>query len=463
MQNSQLPAKWVVPFAAGDGSKVELPITTTAPGRASLNLGFPPLTMQPLEVGGLPPQGEDFNGAMNQVARFVWWALAGGAIPFDATWSADSHINGYPQGAKVASADLQGVWVSLVDNNVVNPDATGTGWAPGFAYGTYSATGLTGGTTTLTPAQAMKPRITFSGTLTADATIIVPAWLYNWSFFNMTTGAFSLTVKTAAGAGINVPQNGLPVAAYGDGTNIVSAAPANVGGRLLRTTIYNNSGGLQFVAVDGGAPTTTGASSFTALPGTTFIEVEAIGGGGGSAGCPATDSTHRAVAGGGGGGAWGLRRMSSGFNGTTVTVGIGGAGGAAGLNNGFSGASSSFGAALTVAGGIGALATASILTTVSGMAGGGVGGISVSGANLNSASGGTGGRGMSMENAATLGGDGGTNGRGGAGGTGTGVGGVASPGTSPGSGAGGGAIGISSAALAGAAGASGQVIVREYA
>jgi hypothetical protein len=463
MQNSQLPTKWTVPFADGDGAKVELPVTTAAPGRASLNLGFPPLTQQPLEVGGLPPQGEDFNGAMNQVARFVWWQMAGGAIPFDPTWSADSHINGYPQGAKVAAADLQGVWISLIENNTANPDTTGTGWAPGFAYGTYNATGLTGGTTTLTPAQAMKPRITFSGALTADATIILPAWLYNWSFFNMTTGAFLLTVKTAAGAGINVPQNGLPVAAYGDGTNIVSAAPSNVGGRLLRTTVYSRIAGVQNVSVDGGTPTTTGAGSFTALPATTAVEVEAIGGGGGSAGCPGTSSSQRSAAGGGGGGAWGLRRMSSGFTGVTVTVGIGGAGGAAGANNGFTGATSSFGTALTCAGGGGALASAAFNATDMGFSNVGLGGASISGANITSGNGGTGGRGLSSGTGLLLGGDGGSNGTGGAGPNGPGVTIPAIAGTSPGSGASGGCLTTSSAAIAGAAGAAGLIIVREYA
>ena len=38
-------------------------------------------------------------------------------------------------------------------------------------------TGQTGGTTTLTPAQAIKRTITIAGTLTSNLTVVVPAWV----------------------------------------------------------------------------------------------------------------------------------------------------------------------------------------------------------------------------------------------------------------------------------------------
>lgn len=205
MQNSQLPAKWYKPFAADDANKVEIPVTTADPSRASQSLGFPPLTMQPPESGGVPPQGEDFNGAMNQVARIVWWMMAGGALPFDSSFAGNVNINGYPNGAKVAAADLQGIWVSTVDNNTVNPDTTnGTNWVPLIAYGTTTVN-TTGGTTTLTPAQGMKPRIVVSGALVSNAIIVVPNWVREWTVVNNTSGAFTVTIK-ASGAGVTVLQ-----------------------------------------------------------------------------------------------------------------------------------------------------------------------------------------------------------------------------------------------------------------
>ncbi|WP_436632525.1 hypothetical protein, partial [Lactobacillus acidophilus] len=77
------PAKFLVPFAQNDSSRVELPVTTSDATRASQSLGFPPATMQPPEAGGVPPQGEDFNGALNQIARIAWWMMLGGRFSFD--------------------------------------------------------------------------------------------------------------------------------------------------------------------------------------------------------------------------------------------------------------------------------------------------------------------------------------------------------------------------------------------
>lgn len=218
---ANIPNKWYVPFAQGDATRVEIPVTTSDPTRASQTLGFPPLTMQPPESGGVPPQGEDFNGGMNQIARVAWWVLNGGGWPYDASFAANSNINGYPNGAKLQSADFRGDWINTSDNNQNNPDTTGTGWVPGYQYGVTALAGLTGGTTTPTPAQAAKDTITLSGTLGSAQTIILPTWLKSWRIINNTTGAFVTIVKTAAGSGVTIPQNGAPTRVTGDGTNIV--------------------------------------------------------------------------------------------------------------------------------------------------------------------------------------------------------------------------------------------------
>lgn len=224
MQNSQRPTKWFVPFAADDVDKVEIPITTPDPGRASQSLGFPPLTMQPPESGGVPPQGEDFNGAMNQVARFVWWAMAGGSLPFDASWSADPTINGYPLGARIPSSDLLGQWINAAENNTNDPDTVGTNWLPGPAYGLATIAGLTGGTVNLTFNDAAKDRLVLTGTLTSNCNLVVPNWVKFWTVSNLTTGAFTLTIKTALGSGVVIPQNGSPTLISCGGTNVIQQA-----------------------------------------------------------------------------------------------------------------------------------------------------------------------------------------------------------------------------------------------
>ena len=223
MQIANSPQKWTIPFANGDSGRVEVPATSADATKASLLLGFPPLTRTPPENGGVPPSGEDFNGAMNQVARIAWWQMGGGRFNYDATFATDTNVNGYPQGGTLASSDQTGTWLSLIDNNTNNPDTNGTGWAPLSTYGVTALTGQTGGTTTLTPVQAMKRTITIAGTLTSNLIVVLPAWTYNWQISNLTTGAFTVTVKTAAGSGTIIPQTGTPTPVVGDGTNIGSA------------------------------------------------------------------------------------------------------------------------------------------------------------------------------------------------------------------------------------------------
>jgi hypothetical protein len=224
---SSIPVKWYVPFANSDANRVEIPVTTSDATRASQQLGFPPLTMQPPESGGVPPQGEDFNGALNQVARIAWWVLNGGGWLYDSTFATNSNINGYPKGATLQAADFQGEWISTSDNNAVNPDTLGTGWIPGYQYGSTAVAGLTTGTTTLTPLQAAKNFITLAGTLTGAVTIVLPNWIKSWTITNNTSGAFAVIVKTAAGSGVTIPQNGTPTRVIGDGTNI-NQQPDNI-------------------------------------------------------------------------------------------------------------------------------------------------------------------------------------------------------------------------------------------
>lgn len=219
--SANIPAKFLVPWAQGDVNKVEVPVTTASPTNASQTLGFPPLTMQPPEVGGVPPKGEEFNGGMNQIARIAWWMLFGSGFPYDAAFATSGSIGGYPNGARLPTSDYLGTWLSIADSNTNNPDTNGANWLPGRYRGAI-AISVTSGTTTLTQLQANKMRVFVNGTLSGNVIIVMPAWAATeWIFFNQTSGAFTVTVKTAAGGGIVIPQNGAPTEVYGDGTNIV--------------------------------------------------------------------------------------------------------------------------------------------------------------------------------------------------------------------------------------------------
>jgi len=85
----------------------------------------------------------------------------------------------------------------------------------------------TGGTTTLTSAQAKNVIQEYAGTLTSNATIVIPPTVQLYSFRNLTTGSYSLTFTTGVSGGttIVVPQNEAIIAIC-DGTNVYNANSA---------------------------------------------------------------------------------------------------------------------------------------------------------------------------------------------------------------------------------------------
>lgn len=88
------------------------------------------------------------------------------------------------------------------------------------AIGGREIISTTGGNTTLTDAQARAAVMEITGTLTSNATIIVPSWTKLTVVYNNTSGAFTATVKTASGTGIAVPQRGRMLL-YCNATNVV--------------------------------------------------------------------------------------------------------------------------------------------------------------------------------------------------------------------------------------------------
>jgi len=58
----------------------------------------------------------------------------------------------------------------------------------------------------LLPIEALNDMLIFTGALTANISVIVPDTAKAWNVWNKTTGAFALTLKTAAGAGVPIAQ-----------------------------------------------------------------------------------------------------------------------------------------------------------------------------------------------------------------------------------------------------------------
>lgn len=77
-----------------------------------------------------------------------------------------------------------------------------------------------GANVTLTQPQASNNILEFTGALTANINVFVPLAAQQWTVFNNTTGAFTLTVIGATGTGIVIAQTKRAIV-YADGTNVV--------------------------------------------------------------------------------------------------------------------------------------------------------------------------------------------------------------------------------------------------
>ena len=59
-------------------------------GNASYASGFPKITETPIELGGVPPQRKDFNGILNALSTFAFFAQSGGVYEYSATSNYDT-------------------------------------------------------------------------------------------------------------------------------------------------------------------------------------------------------------------------------------------------------------------------------------------------------------------------------------------------------------------------------------
>jgi hypothetical protein len=238
MSGPTLPALLSIPWA-NTGPKNTIPNTVPPlPGNATWDGGFPPVTMIPIASGGIPPYGADMNGGLFAISAHTVWQNAGGNYVFNTALA--TALGGYNVGAVLQRADGTGYWLNLVAANVNDPDgATPAGWVPLDNYGITALTGLTNANVILSLGQASKPIITVAGALTGNVQIVVPAILGQWLVVNNTTGSFTVTVKTAAGTGVIIPQLGVsaPTSVWGDGTNINNAVAPPVPVVPATTTI----------------------------------------------------------------------------------------------------------------------------------------------------------------------------------------------------------------------------------
>ena len=125
--------------------------------------------------------------------------------------------------------------------------------------GGYLSISSTGGTIVLTDAQASNPVIGFSGALTSNLTVVLPTTTKRlWAIYNATSGAYTLTVKTASGAGVTVAQ-GKRNLVYTDGTNVYDG--------------FNDFDNIALTGVST-APTAATGTNTTQIATTAFVNAE---------------------------------------------------------------------------------------------------------------------------------------------------------------------------------------------
>ena len=189
----------------------------------------------------------------------------------------------------MATGDQSGAWGQTTNNNFTNVFEDSIVGRAGVAFSDADVT-----ITALAANTNQTYRYLYlncTGTNSAARNLIVPTINKTYVVENNTTGGYAITVKTAAGTGISVP-NGYKVSLYVDGTNVTQAATytpvAAMGSATLTTPLPVASGGTGVTTSTGsgnnvlstsptlvtpvlGTPTSVTLTNATGLPLTTGV------------------------------------------------------------------------------------------------------------------------------------------------------------------------------------------------
>jgi hypothetical protein len=176
-------------------------------------------------------------GVQDRACMFVWTG-AGGTLTLPAPttvgndWfcylrnSGSGAIEADPTGTVFidgsATLSFQPGESAIIVSDGINYYTIGFGQSATFAFD-YTSINVSGtGNYTLTGTELNRIAYGFTGTLTGNRVVIVPATVQQYWVNNETTGAYNFTIKTSAGAGVLV-ASGSRAILYCDGTDVVNA------------------------------------------------------------------------------------------------------------------------------------------------------------------------------------------------------------------------------------------------
>lgn len=116
---------------------------------------------------------------------------------------------------------------AIITTDGSNYYTVGYGRSATFAFD-YAVVNVAGtGTYTLTGTELNRVSYKFTGALTGNRNVIVPATIQQYWVDNQTSGAYTLTIKTASGTGLSIAA-GQRAIFYCDGVNVVDADTSTV-------------------------------------------------------------------------------------------------------------------------------------------------------------------------------------------------------------------------------------------
>ena len=185
----------------------------------------------------------NYTTSLADRAKMFNWTGAGGTItlPDPTVVGNNWFIYLRNSGSGAITADAPGM--TLIDGDaflsfqpgesaIIACDGTGFytigfGQSATFAFD-YTVIDVSGtGNYTLVGTELNRVSYRFSGTLTGNRNIIVPATVQQYWVDNQTTGAYTFTIKTPAGLGVSV-ATGQRAILYSDGTDVLDADTAGI-------------------------------------------------------------------------------------------------------------------------------------------------------------------------------------------------------------------------------------------